>query len=87
MSDRSFHIKISPENINTIYGVQYTDGFITGETISDDCCDVITTTTTIPNTGITYVYSSMTQILSGGDWWVVPINGVNDTYTTYRNSQ
>ena len=66
MSDRSFHFKISPENINTIYGVQYTDGFITGETISDDCCDVITTTTTIPNTGITYVYSSMTQILSGG---------------------
>jgi hypothetical protein len=66
MDNRQYFIKISPENVNTIYGVNYQDGFITGETINDECCDILTTTTTLPNTGTTFVYSAMTQILSGG---------------------
>lgn len=66
MNDREQYIKISPQNVNTIFKVNYQDGFITGKTITDECCDVITTTTTLPNTGDTFVYSSMTQVLSGG---------------------
>ena len=66
MSDRAFHIKISPENINTIYGVKYNDGFITGDTIDDECCDIDVIPIITPKTGETYVYSSMTQILTGG---------------------
>ncbi len=66
MSDRTFHIKISPENINTIYGVKYNDGFITGDTIDDECCDIDVIPIITPKTGETYVYSSMTQILTGG---------------------
>lgn len=66
MDNRQYFIKISPENVNTIYGVNYQDGFIAGETINDECCDILTTTTTLPNTGTTFVYSAMTQILSGG---------------------
>ena len=66
MSDRIFHIKISPENINDIYGVKYSDGFMTGSTIDDECCDIEPIPDITPITGETYVYSSMTQILSGG---------------------
>jgi hypothetical protein len=66
MDNRQYFIKISPENVNTIFKVNYQDGFITGETIDDECCDIVTTTTTLPNTGSTFVYSAMTQILSGG---------------------
>jgi|TARA_B110000908_G_C10265813_1_gene463791 hypothetical protein len=66
MSDRIFHIKISPENINDIYGVKYSDGFMTGSTIDDECCDIEPIPDITPITGESYVYSSMTQILSGG---------------------
>lgn len=66
MDSREYYIKISPQNVNTIFKVNYQDGFITGSTIDDPCCDVVTTTTTLPDTGSTFVYSSMTQVLSGG---------------------
>lgn len=66
MDDRKKYIKISPQNVNTIFGVNYQDGFISGDTIDDECCDNVTTTTTLPKTGTTFVYSSMTQVLSGG---------------------
>jgi hypothetical protein len=66
MNERFYKIKISPENIkgDLFIGV-YQDGFITGST-PDDCCDIITTTTTIPITGITGYYKPMSEVLSGG---------------------
>ena len=66
MEDRIYHIKISPEVVNTIFPVKYTYGEIIPEIDEDPCCPVITTTTTAKYTGTSYVYSSMTQILSGG---------------------
>ena len=67
MDDRIYHIRISPENIlNDIFEVVYTGGTIIPNFSADPCCDVTTTTTTGRITGLTTVYSSMTQILSGG---------------------
>lgn len=67
MDDRIYHIRISPENVlNDIFQVVYTGGTIIPNTSGDPCCDVTTTTTTGRVTGYTTVYSSMTQILSGG---------------------
>jgi hypothetical protein len=66
MEDRKYYIKISPEVVNTIYPVTYSYGEIFPNIIDDPCCDIVTTTTTSKYTGITYVYSSMTQVLSGG---------------------
>jgi hypothetical protein len=66
MNNRYYKIKISPENIKgNLFTEIYQDGFITGQTI-DDCCDVITTTTTIPITGTTGYYKPMNEVLSGG---------------------
>lgn len=66
INNRYYKIKISPENIkgNLFTGV-YQDGFITGETV-DDCCEITTTTTTIPITGTTGYYKPMSDVLSGG---------------------
>ena len=67
MQDRSFHIKISPEVINNKkFLVDYTRGFFSQPFSADPCCDTTTTTTTTQITGLTYTYSSMTEILSGG---------------------
>lgn len=67
MEDRIYHIRISPEVIkNDIFQVFYDAGTSEPIIIDNECCDVITTTTTQRITGSTYVYSSMTQILSGG---------------------
>lgn len=67
MDNRIYHIRISPENIeNKIFTVPYYAGPIIPEPIIDPCCDVTTTTTTGALTQYANVYSSMTQILSGG---------------------
>lgn len=66
MDSRWYYIKISPEVINNdLYVVDYNQG--TQSLFPDEfCCNDTTTTTTFPVTGFTYVYSSMTEILSGG---------------------
>lgn len=67
MEDRRYYIKISPEVIkNDIFQVVYNSGTFVPIVVNDECCDVTTTTTTLQLTGSTFVYSSMTQILSGG---------------------
>jgi len=67
MDDRIYHIRISPEVItNNLFPAVWTGGTITSEVINDECCDISATTVTQYITGITYVYSSMTDILSGG---------------------
>lgn len=67
MDDRIYHIRISPEVIkNDVFPHIWDLETLFPPTIDDECCDVVTTTTTIKLTGQTYVYSSMTDILSGG---------------------
>ena len=66
MQDRTYHIKISPEVIkNDIFGIPYIEDEYSNIQIVDPCCDI-----SLENTGVTtgtaFVYSSMTQILSGG---------------------
>lgn len=66
MDNRQYHIRISPEVIkNDIFPVntyaEYTD-----TEIIPFCCDIETRQVTKFVTGTTYVYSSMTEILSGG---------------------
>lgn len=67
MEDRIYHIRISPEVIrNNIFPAVWTGGTITTDIIDDECCDIVVTPLVQPITGITYAYSSMTDILSGG---------------------
>jgi len=67
MEDRIYYIKISPEVIlNDIFPAIWSGGTIIPDENIDICCDLTTTTTTGRITGITYVYSSMTEIVSGG---------------------
>lgn len=67
MRNRNQHIKISPEVINSdLFLVKYDAGNSSTIGVIDECCEITTTTTTTNYTGLTFVYSSMTQILSGG---------------------
>jgi hypothetical protein len=67
MQDRTYHIKISPEVLkNDIFGVVYAQDEYSRQLPFDICCAISGETVTGITTGITYVYSSMTQILSGG---------------------
>jgi hypothetical protein len=67
MDNRIYNIRISPEVIkNDIFIVPYDAGPLIPEPEIDPCCDYTTTTTTSRITGYAPVYSSMTQILSGG---------------------
>jgi hypothetical protein len=67
MDDRIYHIKISPENIKgDIFKVIYDAGTFIPESFNDECCEITTSTTTKKLTGSTYVYSALTDVLSGG---------------------
>jgi hypothetical protein len=66
MQDRNYYIRISPEVItNDIFGVSYIEDEYSNIQIVDPCCNI-----SLENTGVTtgtaFVYSSMTQVLSGG---------------------
>jgi hypothetical protein len=69
MDERIYNIRISPEFITSdIFSINYT-----GDSYNDDfeveiCCDIITSAVTKHYTGQTFVYSSMTEILSGGTY-------------------
>jgi hypothetical protein len=67
MQDRSYYIRISPENVrNNLFPIDYIDNtyLVNGEI--DPCCVLPPDPFTVITTANTYVYSSMTQILSGG---------------------
>lgn len=67
MNNRNKHIRISPEVINKdLFLVKYNAGTSPSVIVDDPCCEITTTSTTQQYTGLTYVYSSMTQLLSGG---------------------
>jgi len=67
MTERDYRIKISPEFISgDIFEVRYNAGTITGTGIVNNCCIVPAQTFRIDLTGTSYVYSSMTEVLSGG---------------------
>ena len=66
MDNRQYHIRISPEVIkNDIFPVNTYAEYADTELIPY-CCDIITREVIKYVTGTTYVYSSMTEILSGG---------------------
>ena len=65
MDDRIYYIKISPE---VIKGDIFKVGFVTSTTTQEQipfCCDIYTKEVTKYIDNFTYVYSSMTDILSG----------------------
>jgi hypothetical protein len=67
MTERDYRIKISPEFISgDIFKINYHVGTITGTGIVNKCCIIPAETFKIDLTGTSYVYSSMTQVLSGG---------------------
>ena len=67
MTERDYRIKISPEVINgDIFKVNFYAGSITGVGYTTECCVLVPEPIEIKITGSTYVYSSMTEVLSGG---------------------
>lgn len=67
MEDRVYHIRISPENVKgDLFKVDYTGGTYDISPPVDPCCVLTATTVTGLTTGFTYVYSSMTDVVSGG---------------------
>lgn len=67
MDDKIYNVKISPGVINgDIFLVNYTGNSYSEEFNVEVCCDIFTSAVTKFYTGQTYVYSSMTEILSGG---------------------
>ena len=67
MDDRIYNVRISPEVIKgDIFLINYTGGTYDDEFQVEVCCDIITSAVTKNYTGTTYVYSSMTEVLSGG---------------------
>jgi len=69
MEDRNYHIKISPEVIlGDVFKVPYFAGQLTTYNDYQLCCKTYQTPVITNITGDTYVYSSMTQIVSGGSY-------------------
>jgi hypothetical protein len=67
MTDKNYSIKISPGVISgDIFKVNYNGATITGTSYVKECCVLKSKPIEIKVTGSTYVYSSMTQVLSGG---------------------
>lgn len=66
-NQNKYYFKISPEVIlNKIFTIQYPSGTTANDLEVDPCCEVTATTTTVIDYGEATVYSSMTQLLSGG---------------------
>ena len=66
-NQNKYYFKISPEVIlNKIFTIQYPSGTTSNQLDEDPCCEVTATTTTVVDYGYATVYSSMTQLLSGG---------------------
>ena len=69
MTERDYRIIISPEVINgDVSKVNFYAGSITGTGYVTECCVLTPKPYEIKITGSTYVYSSMTNILSGGTY-------------------
>ncbi len=69
MEDRNYHIKISPEVIlGDVFKVPYFAGQLTTFNDYQLCCKTYQSPVITNITGDTYVYSSMTQIVSGGSY-------------------
>ena len=67
MDDNKYYIRISPGVINgDIFTVNYYGGSYVVPEVVDPCCPSSGTGTTYLTSGSATVYSSMTQILSGG---------------------
>ena len=67
MDERIYNIRISPEFITSdIISINYTGDSYNDEFEVEICCDIFTSAVTKNYTGQTYVYSSMTEVLSGG---------------------
>lgn len=65
MTDRTYHYRISPGVINNDIFIQ-SFNLVSDDLVENDPCCTITTTIDPRFLGFTYVYSSMTQIVSGG---------------------
>jgi hypothetical protein len=67
MDEINYSIRISPEVIsNDIFFVKYVQGEYSNTLPYDPCCDVSGQTISGLTTGYTFVYKSMSEILSGG---------------------
>jgi len=66
MTERDYRIRISPEVINGDIRKVNLFTSITGVNFVTECCVLVPEPIEIQITGSTYVYSSMTDILSGG---------------------
>jgi hypothetical protein len=67
MDERIYNIRISPEFITSdIFSINYTGDSYNDEFEVEICCDIFTSAVTKHYTGQTFVYSSMTEVLSGG---------------------
>ena len=67
MQDRTYHIRISPENLrNDLVLGKFVLGSSATPTSDDPCCSVTTTTTTIRYSGYSFYYSPLPDVLSGG---------------------
>jgi len=78
MDERIYNVRISPEVINgDIFLIDYTGNSYNEEFDVEICCDIFTSAVTKNYTGQTFVYSSMTEVLSGGTY---------NTGTTQYNS-
>ena len=67
MEDRTYHIRISPENLkNDLFLGGFRLGSSATPMSADPCCLITTTTTTIRYSGFTLYYPPLPNILSGG---------------------
>jgi len=77
MDERIYNVRISPEVINgDIFLINYTGNSYNEEFNVEICCDIFTSAVTKNYTGQTYVYSSMTEVLSGGTNGVSLLTGL-----------
>jgi len=77
MDERIYNVRISPEVINgDIFLINYTGNSYNEEFNVEICCDIFTSAVTKNYTGQTYVYSLMTEVLSGGTNGVSLLTGL-----------